>query len=63
MTINEKTLKITGKVELPLDKEIDYDQDLVVRCIGQLVKVEDGSNQDGTINRKYVVKISTAEIN
>lgn len=62
MEINEKILKLTGKVELNPEKELEYDKDITIICQGSLVKVEEGSNQDGTVNKTYKVKLITAEI-
>ena len=55
MEIDEKFIQITGKA--PVGEELKLDQDVSVSLEGQVVKVEEGSNQDGTKNLTYKIKI------
>ena len=61
MQINSKILKISGKIELPSDSELVLGQDIALDCSGEIVKIEEGNNQDGTFDRIYKVKIKTAD--
>jgi hypothetical protein len=38
------------------------DQDVTLVLHGSVVKIEQESNQDGTVNQIYKVKVATAEI-
>lgn len=53
-TIDEKLIRITGK--FPIPKEMELGKDYRVLVYGSVVKTEDSDNQDGTVNRTYVVK-------
>jgi hypothetical protein len=58
MDINSKNIKISsGKSEI--EKELQMSQDIEIVVIGSVVKIEDTDNQDGTINRCYVIKPSS----
>lgn len=55
MQINERLVKISrGKI--PIDKELEMGDDLELNLRGTVVKVEDTDNNDGTINRTYIVR-------
>lgn len=60
MKINENLIRISaGKI--PIDQELLMDQDIKLLVIGSIVKYEDASNQDGTVDRTYIVKGIIAE--
>ncbi len=53
--IDEHLIRISaGKI--PIDQAIDMGDDVTLQVEGTVVKIEDSDNQDGTINRTYVVK-------
>jgi hypothetical protein len=60
MQINEHIIKVSGKANLP--NELSMDQDVTLVLHGSVVKIEQESNQDGTVNQIYKVKVATAEI-
>jgi hypothetical protein len=62
MNINSRILKVSGKIELPPNKDLEMDKEVTLICQGSVVKISEGSNQDGTVDRQYFLKISTAEI-
>ncbi|HEY0087294.1 MAG TPA: hypothetical protein VGB37_00530 [Candidatus Lokiarchaeia archaeon] len=60
--INEKIIKISGSVSVPLNTEIEISEDKAILIKGACVKTEDRDNNDGTINKVYVIKAITGEI-
>ena len=54
MQVNEHILKVSGKIDIPEGLELGSDH--VISLTGQIVKVEDLDNQDGTCNKVYVFK-------
>lgn len=62
MEINEKILIITGSASLPPDIEMEVDDDKEVIIKGSVVDIRTPSNQNGTVNKKYIIKILSAEI-
>lgn len=60
MKVNEHLLKVSaGKIVV--DQELSIDADIAVLIKGSIVKYEDSSNQDGTVNRTYILKGMVAE--
>lgn len=60
MTIDEHTIKISaGKIVT--DKELEIGSEVKLLVTGEVIKVEDTNNFDGTISRCYVVKGEIAE--
>lgn len=62
MELNSKILRVSGKVELPPETTLENGQSIKIECFGEVVKVEEANNQDGTFDRIYKVKLQTAEI-
>jgi hypothetical protein len=62
MELNSKILKVSGKIELDPKKELQNGQVIIIRAEGQIVKVEEGDNQDGTFDKTYKLKLSIADI-
>lgn len=62
MEINEKILKIVGSANLSPETEMEIDQDKMVNIAGAVVDIRTPSNQDGTVNKVYVIKIISAEV-
>jgi hypothetical protein len=62
MELNSKILSLRGKVELPPDIKLENGQSIKIEACGEVVKVEEANNQDGTFDRIFKVKLSTAEI-
>jgi len=59
MQINERFVKISSRIPYPTDIELGADVDVIIgghNFIANCVKQEDMDNQDGTINRVYVLK-------
>ncbi len=59
MEINSKFIKITGSGET--DKNLELDEEVILTVKGSVVKVEEGSNQDGSKDRIFKIKINTIE--
>ena len=55
-SINEKIIKITGSVNIP--DELQIDCEYVLQCKTSCDKVEKKSNQDGTVNLIYKLRLS-----
>jgi len=62
LNLNSKILKVSGKVELSPEKKLENGQAITLICQGQIVKVEEPINQDGTYDKVFKVKVETAEI-
>ena len=60
MQITEHIIKVSGKANIEHELAMDQDVTLVVK--GSVVAIQDGSNQDGTINRTYKVKAAEVSI-
>jgi hypothetical protein len=58
--INEHIIKVTGKANILAG--LDSDQEVVLLVRGSVVKREEESNQDGTYNMIYKVKIAAVEL-
>jgi len=56
MTINEKIVKITGSVNIP--SELTIDTEYVIQAKTDCDKVSTKSNQDGTVNLIYKLRLS-----
>jgi len=54
MEINEKLIKITSKT--PINTELALAQDIEFTGKGEVIKVEEANNQDGTKDIIYKVK-------
>lgn len=54
MQVNEKILKLQGKISVP--QEYILGEDYTIEITGQIVKIEDLDNQDGTVNKVFVFK-------
>jgi hypothetical protein len=52
--VNEHLIRISGVVAIEHPLEMDQDVEVVIK--GAVVKVEDKSNQNGTIDRVYIIK-------
>lgn len=60
MKIDEHLIKLSaGKI--PIDHELKIGEEVGVFVKGTVVKIEDTDNNDGTINRTYIVKGEIAE--
>lgn len=60
MTIDEHTIKVSaGKIVT--DKELEMGSEVRLFVTGEVIKVEDTNNFDGTITRCYVVKGEISE--
>lgn len=53
--INEHLVKISAGY-IPIAKPLEMDQDYQLIVEGQVVKTEDKSNNDGSVNRVYTIK-------
>lgn len=59
-TINQYLVRISaGKA--PLSTELEMGEEVTIGAKGEVTKIEDSNNQDGTIDRTYVIKIAFAE--
>ena len=52
--VNSHIIRISGKAEL--EEGLTLGNDYELKLTGQVVKVEEHDNQDGTINKVYVLK-------
>ena len=41
---------------------LEMDQDVTLTVKGSVVAIQDGSNQDGTVNRTYKLKAAEVEV-
>ena len=60
MQINEHIIKVSGSANIEQGLVMDQEVTLIVK--GSVVAIQDGSNQDGTINRTYKVKAAEVEV-
>lgn len=59
--INEHNIKISmSKINIP--NELKIDDEVTIVLTGDVTKTEDSSNQDGTVDRTYVVKGMYAKV-
>jgi hypothetical protein len=58
--VNEYFLKISAG-NIYIEKPLEIDQDLTATVIGQIVKQEDKTNNDGTVDRIYTLKAYLVE--
>lgn len=58
--VNENLVKISSSPFI-VEKGLLMDQEVVLRVKGDVVKVEEKSNQDGTVDRIAVVKVQFGE--
>ena len=57
--IKERFVKLSSRIPFPKDLQLGQDVIITIddfRTIGNVVKTEDIDNQDGTINKIYVIK-------
>lgn len=59
--INENLIKISAGY-ITVAQELELDTDITLMVNGAVVKCEDRSNQDGTVNRIYTIKGIIAEV-
>jgi hypothetical protein len=62
MEINEKVLRVVGGSSLPPETELELGADVVIEITGNVVKIEEKDNQDGTKDRVFIVKQISASI-
>ena len=55
MKVDEHTVKISA-TKIPINTELEIGSEVVFIVEGEVVKVEDTPNYDGTRNRCYVVR-------
>lgn len=60
MKVNEYLVRISAS-KAPFTNELNMGQEVIFGGKGTVTKIEDTDNQDGTINRTYVIKIEFAE--
>lgn len=60
MKVNEHLVRISAS-KAPFTNELNMGQEVIFGGKGTVTKIEDTDNQDGTINRTYVIKIEFAE--
>lgn len=60
MKVNEHLVRISASKAL-FTNELTMGQEVIFGGKGTVTKIEDTDNQDGTINRTYVIKIEFAE--
>lgn len=60
MKIDEYTIKVSAS-KIPTLKELEIGSEVKVIIDGEVIKIEDANNFDGTISRNYVVKGVIAE--
>ena len=58
--VNENLVKISSSPFI-VEQGLLMDQEVVLRVKGDVVKVEEKSNQDGTVDRIAVVKVQFGE--
>jgi len=62
MELNSKLIKLSGKIEMSPEQNLENGQSVILTCQGEVVAVQENNNQDNTFDRIYKVKIATAEI-
>lgn len=60
MQINEHLIRISAS-KAPIGTPLDIGQEVTIGAKGTVTKIEDSDNQDGTMNRTYVIKVEFAE--
>jgi hypothetical protein len=60
VTINENLIRISA-VKAPIDSPLEIGTEVTIGARGTVVKTEDTDNDDGTIDRTYVIKVEFAE--
>lgn len=60
MKIDEFTIKVSAS-KIPTLKELEIGSEVKLIIDGEVVRVEDANNFDGTITRNFVVKGTLAE--
>ena len=60
--INEHIVKVLGLGNVENNEGLDLGEDVILEIEGNVLKVEDSDNQDGTTNRMYKVKIIALKI-
>lgn len=60
MKVNEYLIRISAS-KAPFTNELNMGQEVIFGGKGTVTKIEDTDNQDGTINRTFVIKIEFAE--
>lgn len=60
MKVNEYLVRISAS-KAPFTNELNMGQEVIFGGKGTVTKIEDTDNQDGTINRTFVIKVEFAE--
>jgi len=60
MKVNEYLVRISAS-KAPFTNELNMGQEVIFGGKGTVTKIEDTDNNDGTINRTFVIKIEFAE--
>ena len=58
--INMNLVRVSGKHEI--NREIVIDEDVELKIKASCVKIETGSNQDGSVDKTYVLKPLSIEL-
>ncbi len=61
MKVNEYLVKVSAGM-VPIDQELALGDSVIVQVNGDVVKLEDQDNQDGTCQRIYTVKGVFSEV-
>ena len=52
--VDEIVIRISG--DMPYEEKLEIDQDVQITLKGQVVKEQAGSNQDGSVNLRFIIK-------
>jgi hypothetical protein len=55
MQINEYTVKISLS-KFPINQELKLEEDVELNIKGEVLRIEDTSNYDGTVDRCFIIK-------
>lgn len=55
LTINERLIRVKASA-IPIENDLEMDEDLTFTVEGTVEKVEETNNHDGTKNVTYIVK-------
>lgn len=63
MKVNERFIKISRlKADsIPISEDLEMDADVEIHISGQVVKIEDLTNNDGSVDRFFTIKGLLAE--
>ncbi len=53
--VNEHLIKVSAG-RIPIEEPLELGVEVRIAVDGEVVKTEDTDNQDGTINRTYIIK-------